>query len=432
MATKEHEVFRRTTIDGKRTFQVVSTKSKSLLKHIPYCYYLIDLIVSKSLTSHSNELGYVNLRSELLEKVIPSHSRILIISLLQKLQVLEVNDSYSVGNFSKSYKLDSAYPLQELVAVDFDLPIKGQDIEENNSWKERKGKSLCTVLSEKSNKIKQKAIEMIDKKTLDLLRIKEYDFQQRNLFDLNLDYDRIKSDGLLGNPDHPQLNLLLEKVNTGDDLCINVNNSVNRVFSPVTNLKKNYRKYLLCRNGNSLHSIDFKSSHLFHLMKIIMAAKPKVELEKEVEELLSIAIHSDVYEFVASHPTMKKYYLDRSSAKDLFIKSFLYGMYPNRAKSKALKSIFPYTSEFLDKQNRRALSIIIQQSESRLLNNMIMKRIAIEYPNCIALGLFDAVLVDQKHVNQVSTIVREESRNYFGFDVPLTQRSLAHDEILYR
>jgi len=427
LAKEQHLVFRRITVNGKRKFEKTLTKSKSLLKHIPYCYYIIDLIIKRQREVKNNNFGYVNLRSELLDKVIPHTTRIMILSLLEELNIIQINHSYQINEYSKSYKLNPMYDISTLFTVDFDIDIKkgyyigdnisikkGYYIDDDNKDKEVR-KSLCSILFEKSGKIEKKTLKQRDNKTNDLLSLTEYSYQQKNIFNLNLDYESIEKDNKKS-----ELLPLLEKVSNGN-LSINLNNSVNRVFSPITNLKKEYRKYIVDTSGNSLTEIDFKSSHIFHLIKIITDSTPSIELLDEVNRLKEIAL-SDIYEYVAMQGKKIGYILNRQEAKQLFIESFLYGMFPKRKRSIWVNSLFPAVSEFLNTKNRKQRSIEIQKSESYLLNNRIFKRIAIELPDSINYGIFDSILVERKYIDEVYQIMKEESAGYFGYQVPITTK----------
>ncbi len=418
-----HQVFRRVTVDGKRKFESVPTKSKSLLKHIPYCYYIIDLILNKSLTDKSNSYGYINLRTELIDGIIPSHSRLQVMSLLQVLNIIQINHSYNIGEFSKSYRIHPSIDITNKVYVD----IKGQYIGTYTitSLREEGRKSLCTVLFDKEKRLENKVKLQLQAKTSDLLKYPEYDYQQQNIFNINLDYEQLQIDGI-----NDDMIPFIEKVNNGVDLGINVNNSVNRVFTPVTNLKKEYRKYLLDKDNCSLMEIDFKSSHLFHLLKEINESSPSVELQQEIDMVKDIALNGDIYQYVANQPVLADYHLTRDAAKDLFIKSFLYGMFPNRIKTIQVKSIFPLMTKHLDAKTRKLRSIDLQRSESYLVNRMIMKRIAVECNDITIYGIFDSVLVDENNYDQVYRIMEEESFKYFGYEVPLEGKQVCPDDVV--
>ncbi|GHM98869.1 hypothetical protein WSM22_03590 [Cytophagales bacterium WSM2-2] len=426
------ELTKRTTVDGKRVFKPVLVKTKSLLKHLPYCYYLINLIIKKN-QQHKNGDGYVRLRKELIDKVIPNNTRILITNLLKHINVILVDDCYVITDYSKSYRITDAYPLDDLITIDIVSTIKGrQVIEPLLSINNRDtGTGSCGYVSsflKRVNIVEKGVKKVMDEKTQDLINKHiEYRFQQDQVYgSINLDYDDIIDDGLLN-----ELSPLIEKINSGNtDLTINVNNKVNRVFSPITSLKKDYRKYLRCRNGYSLMAIDFKTSHLFHLLKMIVDCGANNEaLLTEVERVKQLAM-DDIYSLVADeYRKAFQKQLTREEAKELFITRFLYGMYPNRKLSAWVKSLFPLISKFVDESGRRQLSIELQRSESHLLNNRIMKRIALELDSSITVfGVFDSVLIDEGHFDPVFNIMVEESEKYFGYSVPLTTDDLISEK----
>ncbi|MBK7652064.1 MAG: hypothetical protein IPJ20_16950 [Flammeovirgaceae bacterium] len=129
---------------------------------------------------------------------------------------------------------------------------------------------------------------------------------------------------------------------------------------------------------------------------------------------------NDIYQFVADeHLKSFNTVIGRKKAKDLFIKGFLYGMYPKKENKYLGQKLFPEISAFIDSNTRSAISCDLQKSEASLLNNRIFKRIALEADRSItAFGLFDSIVVDSDHFDQVHDIMVEESFKYFGYDIP--------------
>ncbi len=429
---------KRTTVNGVRVIpnEPITVKTKSLIKHLPYCYYLIDLIIRKGLDNKNTVKGYINLRSDLLDKVIPHITRLMIVNLLETLNVINVNGSYEIGEHSKSYKINDHYSKTDLITIEFDFNQKGYYIGEsllgtNNDNEGIEVVPYAVSFSKRLTMVEKGARKVLDEKTADLIKNHtEYRFQQHQIFhNIRLDYDSIIADGV-----KDELSALIEKISSGNDkLTINVNNKVNRVFSPITNLKKEYRKYLISEDHYTLLAIDFKTSHLFHLLKKIIDLNPPNELLEEAYKMKELAMN-DIYQFVADeHLKSFNTVIGRKKAKDLFIKGFLYGMYPKRKINIWVKKLFPEISAFIDSNTRSAISCDLQKSEASLLNNRIFKRIALEADRSItAFGLFDSIVVDSDHFDQVHDIMVEESFKYFGYDIPLTTEDLSieKDELI--
>lgn len=445
----------------KGGFQTI--KGKHLIKHIPYCYYLIDLIINRSLIDPKfKEYGYTNLRSELIDKVIPSKTRFKLVEVLIKLNVIDVIKTYLSGVYSYSYRLNSAYPITDLITVDLNnkhisntntIPtlnciyngftsnsIKdtyignttNTDITKKCTYigisyytynnKEERGNPYVCTFSKKAKEIEEKKNKLKQEKTNDLINIlPEYRFQFDQLHNLNIDVDAIIEDGYINDP---QIKVVLKNVNSGD-VSINIDNSVNRVFTPITNLKKEYRTYLKCKAGKSLISIDFKSSHIFHLIKLVNdSGSTDKALMNEINSMKEISIKGGLYEYVVDqHNKAFNSNINRQVGKELFIEYFLFGKYPKRKIAIWLKSLFPNVSKFITgNYSRRNFSIALQQSESRLLNNLIFKSIAesVNSSETTVFGIFDSVLVDKSNFDLVYNLMIENSTKFFGFDVPLT------------
>lgn len=419
---------KRTTIDGKRVIpeKPIPVKTKTLIKHLPYCYYLIDLIIRKGIDNRHAVNGYINLRTELLDKVIPHITRLMITNLLETLNVIKVNSSYEIAEHSKSYKINDRYSAANLTTIEFNFNQKGYYIRESllSTNEDVEVVPYAVSFSKRLKTVERGVRKVLDEKTVDLIKNHvEYNFQQNQVFhNIRLDYDSIIADGV-----KEELSTLVEKISTGNDkLTININNKVNRVFSPVTSLKKEYRKYLISKRHCTLLAIDFKTSHIFHLLKKIIDLNPSNELLQEAYKMKELAMN-DIYQFVADEH-LKSFHtvIGREKAKDLFIKGFLYGMYPNRKISIWVKNLFPEISAFIASNARSVISCDLQKSESVLLNNRIFKRIALEADDSItAFGLFDSIIVDPDHFDQVHNIMVEESFKYFGYDVPFTTEDLS-------
>jgi len=60
LANPTIKVKRRKTINGKRPLAFVNVKSSTLIKHLPYCYYLIDLIITQYTQQHKVNNDFVN------------------------------------------------------------------------------------------------------------------------------------------------------------------------------------------------------------------------------------------------------------------------------------------------------------------------------------------------------------------------------------
>lgn len=314
------------------------------------------------------------------------------------------------------YRLTDTYALSEIVSIN---PTEiGEPIYSNTN---KRGGNVLSFL-QKVKKIEAKAKRKRDNKTVDLLKYPEYGYQQNNVFNINLDYEPAVEWVNNNIIDIGKKNSAISSLNAIKEgkTNIDVDNSVNKVFSPITSLKKELRSFILDTDDHTLLIIDFSASHLFHLIKLIQDSSPSPALAAEVEELRTIAVSSGIYEHV-----QKKYYnengkeITRDQAKDIFIPYFLYGKYKKSKTSIWVKSLFPQVSKFIDSWNRRTLNIEIQKKESYLLNRVIFNRIAVELPDSICYGMFDGVLVEENYFDQVFNIILEESTNYFGYEVPI-------------
>lgn len=404
-------IYRRVNDGTGKRYENAGTKTKSLLKHLPYCYYLIDLIIRKKERSKTN---YIQLSTEILDKYIPKPTRIQVVSLLTTLEVIKVNSFYKEGQ-SMSYAMHENFT----------------------------GTGFKTIVSQ--TKFDKKISTVYSKKTDDLLvndHYPEYRFQKDKL--LNIHFDEIGAtkyvDGLFNRKEinkdqYDYMIYKIESISLGNP-AINLNNTVNRFFSSITNLNKELRPFIKDSNGDDLIGIDFKSSHTFHLLSMILNNKKvptSINTEKEGgmspnvgtffgegKKMLNLAQTVGIYEYITEmHQQELNEKIDREKAKEIFINRFLYGQYPNQQLSKWVKSLFPEITKYIDNIGNDQLSSELMRSESKLLNNIIVRRIAIETPGATVYGIFDSILVDKKHFDEVYNIIIEESSRYFGFDSKL-------------
>lgn len=428
-------VRKRITVDGKRTLQPVEVRSESLVNYLPKCHEFIQLLYNKQFEFKDNQHGYVNLWHKELDGLFKSGTtRLTVLDMLEQLNLIVINHKFVHSNnksFCKSYKLTeyakavingvegiSYYHTHTPLSPSTHTPISGDGLA-FYPYTTNPNTSGLLPIHQLVNANSPSTHTPVSGETLAFYPYTslytpvsqiEYEFQRQQILNLKLDTEQIKQDGLNPNTLLPHRFFKLE-------------NRVNKVFTHINLMRKEYRKYLRCKDGYSLMEIDFKSSHVLHLLKIIFESSPSNALLDEANRIKDILTNGDIYQFVADQESLAEFELDRAKAKELFIQHFMYGKQKKWRKSKAVKALFPAISDFLD-NDRKEMSRTVQRAESRLLNNIIVKRIATEYPSCTLYGVFDALLLDEDHFDQIARIVREESESFFGFEVPLTFNDL--------
>jgi hypothetical protein len=157
------------------------------------------------------------------------------------------------------------------------------------------------------------------------------------------------------------------------------------------------------------------------------------ELLKEVGFIQGIVTtgntqYNDLYEYVQVRCSEdQKKNLSRKKAKDLVLQHYFNGKYPNQKLSFWVRTLFPNITKYIDSCNADAanrMCIRLMISESKVLHNHIMKRIATDYPESVAYAVHDSILVDSDHFNQLNDIMVEESIKYFGFEPKLEGKDL--------
>lgn len=419
-------------------------KSKLLLRHEDKMYWFISLVMRQQVKENKLQ-EYVPLMSEYLRKFIADDTRKKLVSALSHLGIVGFDRYYIRGAESQKYIVYPEHWLQGF------------------------------KVHELGSEFRRKANRVFDKRTEDLLsdsNYPEYRFQRDCLLNINFDYQsaEIVSNNFLqeaintfestrsqfgdssnrtkvafknlsdARNTHTYMEFKLAEITTGTP-SINLNNNVDRFFSVVTNLSKILRPYILDSKGRSLFSIDFSCSHYHHL---ILTLKLKSWVRSIGKGLGGEAIRTqlfeelpkiDIYNHIQNeYWTRFKREISRDEAKDLWNQYFLCGKGLGSNTSKTIKSLFPELNKVIEsmspdgvKESHNLLSTLLQKSESKLLNNIIIRRIAHEAPDATIFGIFDALLVDKDHFDEVYNIMLEEGTKYFGYEAKLKHEELKRE-----
>lgn len=336
----------------------------SLKKYIPYCYYLLDLIVKGTLNSFNrgNAALYVNLTAKTLDAIIGEHQRVTAREILIQLDVIKFNKKYKNKFFSQSYRI-----LKQYISVykELDIPIRLRGIRnrkiksESNVSNNDTSNSIIVEVSEigklSQNQHSQHLDESISDnrisiKTIDnsntllptcsdtsdtsmeqKLRKKEniyfepipcvlpdpYTFQLNNLFKLELSPatdDFLKLENFYNSGftlaefiDSVQKAKLLKRKE------ISFTHSKYRVYHTLNRTKKELRSFMLV-DGNPMVEFDYKSSQILHLIYIIEndinsgninASIDTDMLRSQLYAFKRIVNQGDIYNHFAKH-----YYYD--------------------------------------------------------------------------------------------------------------------------
>lgn len=462
---------------GKQVYKELSTRLDSLHKYIPYCYYLLNKIVEYQQLLKTS--WYVGLSSKHINKEINSDNRYTAIQILIALSVIDENKHYNYTGeygklFPKSYKISSEH-ISDIVEFEMevklcknkgDVPIInvesgviGQSCIHNmdslkcdtfDPHSEAHGKG---VFNDQCDTLEDNQLSRIQTNNYDegiaTIPLYHTDYQLKNL--KNINYDSVAAFELL---EYQKANYLID-LKSRKNLVTDYNRikfqiqkikdknvyfstgKTGRVTSTVNQIDAEYRSFIKDNDGNDLMEIDFKSSHLNHLLRVIEeditkgAVKESINkklLISEIKDLKCLIENGDVYnDFCFRHVKRFGTQILRDKAKELVLENWINCAYENRKLSKWVASIYPTITEYIHtinpeetangkvKRNRKPLSNRLLTSEARLINELIVGRLAKEFPESVAYTVFDSILIDEDHVDHLYRIMIEESEKYFGF-----------------
>ena len=240
---------RRISSRGRRRYEKKPIKLKNLTKHLGYFNYIVGTIVRRE-QNHETPGSWVNLTKAYLEEITPKPTLTLVLSTLQALDIIEVNTKYKhvkkpQKSFSKSYRLTERYRNQAAVLVPLGPKV--------------------------SSKIEKAFGKRADNRLNDP-NYSEYRFQKDRLMNrLNVD-----SSGALayaatlfkqGKITEGKHSGMIQKIQLQRfrDYHVTIDKTVNRLFSWVEGLDRELKPFIQDSKGDPLVSIDFRSSHAFHL-----------------------------------------------------------------------------------------------------------------------------------------------------------------------
>lgn len=422
-------------------------EGKKHLKHLPKYYYFLHLIYSLRKNNPDYTVNsYININWEQLAKVITKDKTDIIISNLFEWGIIEINEHYCAGKFSKSYRLTEMY---------------------------RHGKSIMTTNN--SSNIKLNFQKRVNNKTKDLLsnnNIPEYRFLRNCLLEVEIDFENAlkeletayiekrklkdkeiktnkgfyitKSKRTFNDDTFNSYLSILNLVNNGEsnfDIC----KTTNRVYSNITSLPEMLRPFLTYKKENLLY-LDISSSQPYLFYSILTKEvkkrkylKNQESLERdgygkeergnyclispdfynEVEFFGALLSDGKLYSFLKDKLNENGIDVDVKKAKKLLFKKWFYCK-PNDKTDhikQTFRSCFPQISIYIDylkKEDYKFLSIKLCKIESELVTRRIAKRIQEEISKPFLLTIHDGLLTIADQFDEVYNIMLEELESFVG------------------
>ena len=190
-----------------------------------------------------------------------------------------------------------------------------------------------------------------------------------------------------------------------------------RMHTNFTNLKSIIRKNCLFINGEKSQEIDIKNSQPLFLNKLIQDYRSVFDFdENELKLYQNLTFGGKFYNYLSDNlELMSKKRLKDGVYKVLFGKNF-----PNSFEKKFSK-LFPTIYNFIKfykktTGNYKNLSYKLQELESDLIFNKIVKEIITQYPNTPIITVHDSILCSNSSLPMVSDIFNEKLLNFFNIN----------------
>lgn len=227
--------------------------------------------------------------------------------------------------------------------------------------------------------------------------------------------------------------------------------TTNRVWTNINQMLKEER--LEFAKTNNLIDIDFRSSHLQHLIKVLrddlqagnytpMFGKDGIQyLNNEVIEFRNAILNRDAYQYLAdqySIDTDKLYTRDQVKSNIMY---WITSSFLNRKFIQWIRYKYPQLTHYIDYNNanfssgtktmfgkrlpkRNGMAIKLMKSESYLINEMIIAEFGSQYPDAKCYTIFDGLLVDKKYAGALIKTINKNGIAYLKFDP-----AIKHDEV---
>ena len=347
------------------------------------CYLIIDAILRiQKLKLNKNYTQFVNLKSTVLNELMGDKRRLSALHLLEHgLGIIEVNSRYKFGteggvtNHTKSYLISK--------------PYLG---------------NIITIEGAEGGVCYNDALHTIDG-------------AEGGVYN--------KADNSTHTRTHSTPPFLLHQQITCD--WAKENTLTGRVFSSVNQMPKEQRN----EEFKHLIEFDFKSSHIQHLIRLVMQQHDNLQLKLEGQVLLHEFLDTpDLYEYWAKdfNPECSR---DRMKDNVMY---WLTGSFTNRKGVQYLQRRFPLLTKYIMYNyinnssgvktlygrrlpKRNGMVIKLMKSESYLINNILLNELLLlsQHHPIECYTVFDAMLIDQDNSNNLMNVLNEQGKTYLGF-----------------
>lgn len=411
-------------------FGIPSKSGKNLRKHIPALYYIIHVLLERQYSKNTKERcwyakEYVKMYSRDIEPLKSKNDFRYMWSFLEQLGIIKSFDTNEPTKYKKSarayyFKFTDIY--RESVVIQHEVLVKS---------------SIAERLEKKSSAKKYEAKVSPDIHNITANTVSYHQYMAL----LNLRFDNESAtkhvEKLLDDKviDVSQYNTSMVSINNiiNGRISFSRSEACRRIYTTVTMMPKELRKFIKDRDGNSLTELDFGSFNPFLVYKILNTMTPeyssnaeKIAFENELDLYRRLISGGDFYRDFKEvfFPDIN---LTRDQIKDIVLKYWFNGKLNSRDKYRQhmLKRL-PRISGIIDSLKQvqyENFSNFTMSRESELVNDIIYKKFIEIFPDAIMYTIFDSLLVEQKYAAQLHSMMLEEGSRYFNINCIVKAKS---------
>lgn len=409
-------------------------------------YCIIDMIYRKSQyykTPLQKMYGYIEIPNKVFQTVIARPEYLSsALKFLKEEHIIDVNEHYSVGSFSKGYKINS-----DLLSKKMTVLIKDKNInkriekleKEKRSWNEKK------LEFSKSNYYKNFKIDYEAanafilnqaQKELKLVclnaNIKCTEEDIKSIITCTGDYKKFRAQLMLlkrketNNILNRLINYQFKIMAIRDNYLYFKRNETNqRLDTNLTNLPSVLRQFIV--SNETLYNIDFKNSQPYFLYCLL---KHEIGFDKkELERYGKLVVEGNFYEYLAEEwrkETGDK--IERVKVKSMLFKIFFSKVESFQKIKTFFGKLFPGIMEYINDANKVNNAIIA----NRLSTIESTTIISVIIPELGELGIkpftiHDSFVCKESEVEKIIEVVKNRTMSMYGISPNLHVKTLVDD-----
>lgn len=411
-------------------------------------FCIIDMIYRKSQyykTPLQKMYGYIEIPNKVFQTVIARPEYLSsALKFLKEEHIIDVNEHYSVGTFSKGYKINSDLLSKKMTVLinDKNINKRIEKLEkEKRSWNEKK------LEFSKSNYYKNFKIDyeaanafIINQaqKEIKLLcinaNIKCTDEDIKSIITCTGDYKKFRAQLMLLK--RKELNNILNRfINyqfkimaiRDNYLYFKRNETNQRLDTNLTNLPSVLRQFIV--SNETLYNIDFKNSQPYFLYCLL---KHEIGFDKkELERYGKLVVEGNFYEYLAEEwkkQTGDK--IERVKVKSMLFKIFFSKVQSFQKIKNFFGGLFPGIMEYINDANKVSNAIIANRL-STIESNTIISVILPELgeSGIKPFTIHDSFVCKESEVEKIIEVVKNRTMSMYGISPNLHVKTLIQDSM---